>query len=115
MQRWWLLARVLQFMKGEIPDPRNLIQDCKKYNLEDPRLLTLAQLNLEIHVCNLQIIELYKTTPQKRHKHLTSCIKEAEIDGGGWWLLARVLQFMKGEIPDPRNLIQDCKKYNLVV
>ena len=55
LQHQWLLARVLQFMNEEIPDPRNLIRDCKKHNLEDTRLITLAQLHLEIHVCNLQI------------------------------------------------------------
>ena len=65
LQRRWLLARVLQFMKGEIPDPQNLIRDCKKHNLEDPRLITLAQLHLELHVCNLQITELHKKAPQK--------------------------------------------------
>ena len=81
LQRWWLLARVLQFMKGEIPGPQNLIRDCNKHNLEDPRLITLAQLHLEIHICNLQITELHKTVPQKRHEHLTSCIKEAEVNG----------------------------------
>ena len=81
LQRRWLLARVVQFINGAIPDPCNLFRDCDKHDLEDPRLITPAQLHLEIHICNLKISELHKTAPQMRRDHLTSCIKEAEAAG----------------------------------
>ena len=81
LQRRWLLGRVLLFVKGRVPDPRNLIRDCKTHNVEDLSRISPAVLHLEIHVCNLKIKDLHKTAPQLRREHLTSRIREAEARG----------------------------------
>jgi hypothetical protein len=36
----WLLTCIQRYLSGKTRDPRNLIQDCRKRGVTDPRLIT---------------------------------------------------------------------------
>ncbi len=82
LSRQWLLHRVRRWMLGQgSPDPRNMIRDCLKLNIPDPRTLTYGTICTQIMVCNLEVKKLSKDVPALRRQHLLDMISSAEDNG----------------------------------
>ena len=69
-RRHRLLTRVGKFLQGRIPDSRNLIRDCLKKKIGDPRQMTQELLKVELFICGKEMAALQARAPQLRHEHL---------------------------------------------
>ncbi len=79
LSRRWLLARVRRFVLGQgPPDPCNLIQDCLRSHLFDPRLISHSEVMIHIHITQHQSLRLAKDAPTIRQKHLLDLQKAAD-------------------------------------
>ena len=67
LKRRWLLGRVVRFLKGKTPDPRNLFRDCAANGICDPRKVTLELAEAESFVCQKKIEELRLKDLKIRH------------------------------------------------
>jgi len=77
--QWWLLARVRKFIIGQgPPDPCNLIRDCLRSHLFDPRLKSHSEVMIHIHITQHQIWRLAKDAPALRQKNLLDLQKAAD-------------------------------------
>ncbi len=47
LQRRWLLSRIQQYLSGLMSDLRNLIRDCRRRGVTDPRTITQEELRME--------------------------------------------------------------------
>jgi len=83
LKRRRLLLRVKRYLEDEtsIPDPRNLIRDCRKINLCDPNKADLHMILVDLHTCNKKLLDLSKTASEIRRTHLKDCAKRAEAKG----------------------------------
>jgi hypothetical protein len=82
LSQWWLLARVQKFVLGQgPPDPRNLIQDCLRSHLFNPRLISHSKVMIHIHITQHQLLRLAKDAPTLRQKHLLDLQKAADEKG----------------------------------
>ena len=70
IRRKRLLQRVGHFLEGRIPDPRNLLRDCKKRGISDQHLITREELGAELLICDQKLEELKLTAPGLRVEHL---------------------------------------------
>jgi hypothetical protein len=78
----WLLARVQRFVLGQgPPDPCNLIQDCLRSHLFDPRLISHSEVMIHIHITQHQLWWLAKDAPTLHQKHLLDLQKAADKKG----------------------------------
>ena len=75
--RRWLLKRVERYLKGKVPDPRNLFRDCKKVNI-DPRTLTIDDLGVEVFIVQKKLEEFLPLASKMRRKHLKLCLGAAQ-------------------------------------
>ncbi len=65
--RQWLLHRVRRWMLGQgSPNPRNMIRDCLKMNIVDPRTSTYGTICAQIMVCDLEVKKSSKDAPALR-------------------------------------------------
>jgi hypothetical protein len=78
----WLLARVQRFVLGQgPPDPRNMIQDCLRFHLFDPRLISHSKVMIHIQITQHQLSRLAKDAPTLCRKHLLDLQKAADEKG----------------------------------
>jgi hypothetical protein len=97
LSRRWLLHRVRSWMLGNgIPDPRNMIKDCYRLNLPDPRTSTYGTICAQIMVTDQEIRRLAKDAPALRRQHLLDLIETAEANNDHERARA-ILQMMKRE------------------
>jgi len=79
LSRRWLLKRVQHWMMGNgTPDPRNLIRDCYKFNIPDPRTASYETICIHFEITNAEISRLAKDAPALRREHLLGLIEDAE-------------------------------------
>ena len=78
LKRRWLLGRVVRFLKGKTPDPRNLIRDCAANGICDPQKMTLELAEADYFTCQTKIKELKLKAPEMRRRHLKSRLKHAK-------------------------------------
>jgi hypothetical protein len=78
----WLLARVKMFV-AELgtPDPCNLIGDCLRSHLFDPRSVSHSNVMIQIEIAHQKLSELAKDTPALCHQHLLDLLKAADDRG----------------------------------
>ena len=71
LARRWLLARVKTYVTGlGTPDPRNLIRDCLRSHLFDPRTVSYSDVMIHIKITHKKLSELAKDAPALRRQHL---------------------------------------------
>jgi hypothetical protein len=79
LSRQWLLARVRKFVLGlGPPNPRNLVRDCLRSHLFDPRMILYSNVMIHIQITQQQLWTLAKDGPDLRRKHLLELHKAAE-------------------------------------
>ena len=82
LARRWLLERVRKYVLGKgSPDPRNLIRDCLRSHLFDPRLISHSEVMIHIQITQHQLYRLAKDAPTLRRTHLVDLQKAAEEKG----------------------------------
>jgi hypothetical protein len=82
LSQWWLLARVQRFVLGQgPPDPCNMIRDCLRSHLFDPRLISHSKVMIHIQITQHQLSWLAKDAPTLRRKHLLDLQKAADEKG----------------------------------
>jgi hypothetical protein len=78
----WLLAQVMVFVMGLGPaDPRNLIRECFRAHLCNPRYISHSHVMIQIEVAHRRLSELAKDTPALRCQHLIDLQKAADDQG----------------------------------
>ncbi len=79
LSRRWLLARVKVYVMGlGPPDPQNLIRDCLRSYLFDPRSVSHSNVMIQIEIAHCKLSELAKDAPALRCQHLLDIRKSAE-------------------------------------
>jgi hypothetical protein len=82
LSRRWLLARVQKFVLGQgPPDPCNLIRDCLRSHLFDPRLISHSKIMIHLQITQHQLLQVAKDAPTLRQEHLLDLQKAAEEKG----------------------------------
>ncbi len=81
LSRRWLLQRVQKYLKGKAKDPRNLVRDCCKHGLKDPRDMTQRDLDCEVWICTHELSRLAKQAPYLQRQHLKQLVREAKCSG----------------------------------
>jgi hypothetical protein len=82
LSRRWLLERVRNYVLGKgSPDPRNLIRECLRSHLFDPRLISHSEVMIHIQITQHQLYRLAKDAPTLRRTHLIDLKKAAEEKG----------------------------------
>ena len=81
VHRRWLLTRVKDFLVRNTTDSCNLIRECKKRGVKDPRQMTEDELKTEFLVCKLNLDTVAKNSPQLRKKFLKNLVTEAKRCG----------------------------------
>ena len=61
-------------MNGNVPDPRNLYRDCKKYEI-NPCRTTQDLVEMDLFICNKNPAELQLKAPGMRRAHLNNPLK----------------------------------------
>ena len=65
LSRRWLLVRVKKFVLGlGPPDSRNLVQDCLRSHLFDPRMISHSEVMIHIQITQRQLWKLAKDGPE---------------------------------------------------
>jgi hypothetical protein len=78
----WLLARVKKFVLGlGPPNPWNLVRDCLRSHLFDPRMILYSNVMIHIQIKQCQLWKLAKDGPELQGKHLIDLQKAAEDRG----------------------------------
>jgi hypothetical protein len=70
LHRQWLLVRVERYLSGKTQDPRNLIQECRRRGVKEPRKITRDELNTDFFVCRENMNILAKNSPHFQRKFL---------------------------------------------
>ena len=65
LRQWWL--QVARYLKGKLPDLRNLLCNCDKHGLGGPTRVTWEVLKAEINVCDKNFEKQKKTGIHRRH------------------------------------------------
>jgi hypothetical protein len=79
LSHWWLLHRICLWMIGVgVPDPRNMIRECLKLNLPNPRTSTYGTICAQIIVTNREIKRLSMNAPTLCRQHLHHLIETAK-------------------------------------
>ena len=82
LSRRWLLERVRKYVLGKgSPDPRNLIRECLRSHLFDPRLISHSEVMIHIQITQHQLYRLAKDAPKLRRTHLMDLKTAAEEKG----------------------------------
>jgi hypothetical protein len=82
LSRWWLLAWVKMFVMGLGPaDPCNLIRDCFRAHLCNPRYISHSHVMIQIKVAHRRLSELAKDAPALCCQHLLDLQKAADDRG----------------------------------
>ncbi len=78
----WLLACVKLYVAGlGTPDPCNLIRDCLRSHLFDPRSVSHSNVMIQIEIARQKLSELAKDAPALHHQHLLGLRKAADDRG----------------------------------
>ncbi len=97
LSRWWLLAQVKVFVMGlGPPDPCNLIKDCLRTHMFDPRHISHSDVLIQIEIAHHKLSELAKDAPALRRQHLLDIQKAAE-DQGDFNCSAIILEILTWE------------------
>jgi hypothetical protein len=81
LHQWWLLTRIQRYLSDKTGDPRNLIRDCRKQGVTDPRLITQDELCLEFFVCKQNLDHLAKHGPYYHCQFLKRLVTLAKLAG----------------------------------
>ena len=82
LARRWLLARVKTYVTGlGTPDPCNLIRDCLRSHLFDPRTVSYSDVMIQIEITHKKLSELAKDAPTLCRQHLLDLRKAADDRG----------------------------------
>ena len=82
LSRRWLLVRVKKFVLGlGPPDSQNLVRDCLRSHLFDPRMISHSEVMIHIQITQRQLWKLAKDGPELRRKHLLDLQKAADVKG----------------------------------
>ena len=82
LSRWWLLARVKVYVMGlGLPNHQNLIRDCLRSHLFDPRSVSHSNVMIQIEIAHYKLSELAKDAPAICPQHLLDIQKSAEDRG----------------------------------
>jgi hypothetical protein len=81
LHQWWLLACIQRYLSGKTRDPRNLIQDCRKRGVTDPRLITQDELRMEFFICKQNLDHLSKHGPHYHRQFLKRLVTLAKLTG----------------------------------
>jgi hypothetical protein len=78
----WLLARVKVYIM-EVGSPKlcNLIRDCLRLHLFDPRCVSYSNVMIHTNIVPHKLLELAKDTPALRCRHLLDLQKAADKRG----------------------------------
>jgi hypothetical protein len=80
--RRWLLARVKVYVMGlEPPDPRNLIKDCHRLHLFNPRCIFYSDIMIHTKIAHHKLLELAKDAPALHCQHHLDLQKAADKRG----------------------------------
>jgi hypothetical protein len=63
------------------PDPRNLIRDCLRSHLFDPRTVSYSNVMIQLEITHKKLSELAKDAPTLRCQHLLDLHKAADDRG----------------------------------
>jgi hypothetical protein len=66
----WLLVWVERYLSGKTQDTRNLFQECRRWEVKDPRMITRDELKTEFFVYRQNLMALAKNGPYFRCKFL---------------------------------------------
>jgi len=100
-RRQRLLYRVGKYLRGKVKDSRNLIRDCLKKKICDPRLMDQELLKVELFLCKKKMQELKASAPADRHEHLKNRL-QVHRESGNEKAIADVLRIMRREANDKR-------------
>jgi hypothetical protein len=79
LSRRWLLARVKVFVMGlGPPDPRNLIRDCLRAHICNPRYVSHSDVMIQIEVAHRRLSKLANDAPALHRQHLLDLQKAAD-------------------------------------
>jgi hypothetical protein len=82
LSRRWLLARVKVYVMGlGPPNPCNLIRDCLRLHLFDPRCVSYSNVMIHTKIVHHKLLELAKDAPALRCQHLLDLQKAADERG----------------------------------
>jgi hypothetical protein len=82
LARWWLLTHAKTYVTGlGTPDPCNLIHDCLRSYLFDPRTISYSNVMIHIEITHKKLSELVKDSPTLRCHHLLDLCKAADNRG----------------------------------
>jgi hypothetical protein len=82
LARWWLLARVKTYVTElGTPDPHNLICDCLRSHLFDPRTVSYSDVMIHIENTHRKLSDLAKDAPTLCCQHLLDLCKAADDRG----------------------------------
>jgi hypothetical protein len=97
LSRRWLLARVKVFVMGlGPPDPRNLIRDCLRAHICNPRYISHSDVMIQIKVVHCRLSELAKDAPALCCQHLLD-LQKAANDWGDSICLGIILEILTRE------------------
>ena len=84
--RCWVLVRVKMYVTGlGTPDPHNLIPDCLRSHLFDPRSVSHSNAMIQIEITHKKLSALAKDAPTLRRQHLLNLCKAADDRGDAAW------------------------------
>jgi hypothetical protein len=82
LSRRRLLARVKKFVLGlGPPDSQNLVRDCLRSHLFDPRMISHSEVMIHIQITQRQLWKLAKDGPELQRQHLLDLQKAADVKG----------------------------------
>jgi hypothetical protein len=97
LARRWLLVRVKTYVTGlGTPDPCNLIHDCLRSHLFDPRTVSYSNVMIQIELTHKKLSELVKDAPALHYQHLLDLRKAAD-DRGDAARSTIILEILTGE------------------
>ncbi len=86
LARRWLLARGKMYVTGlGTLDPWNLIRDCLRSHLFDPRSVSYSNVMIQIEITYKKLSELAKDAPTLCRQHLPNLRKAADDRGDAAW------------------------------
>jgi len=100
-RRRLLLLRVEKYLNGKVRDSRNLIRDCTKKGICDPRQMNFELLKVELFLCKKKMEQLKATAPTDRRVHLQRRLK-VHRDAGNEKAVKDVVRIMRKEANEKR-------------
>jgi hypothetical protein len=93
----WLLVCVKMYLAGiGTPDPCNLIRDCMRSRLFDPRRVSHSDVMIQIEIAHQKLSELAKDAPALCRQHLLGLRKDAD-DRGNFACSTIILEILTRE------------------